>query len=483
MENSLPEGWIECKLGDVCTKPQYGWTSKASKSGRIKYLRTTDISNGKLDWDTVPYCLDEPGDSLKYQVCKNDILVSRAGSVGFNFRVTKDVAFRAVFASYLIRFRTFDEITARYIDYFLKSESYWKQISGFTAGIAIPNINASKLEELLIPIASLAEQQRIVAKLDELMEKIDRSRAGLERIPKILNRFRQSILSAAVSGKLTEDWRVRHLNEASNDNAYPSSWKENQLGDITTLVTSGSRGWAKYYSKQGSLFIRAQNINSDFLDLEDIAFVNIPNKSEGLRTKIEKYDLLITITGANVTKSALVETNLEDAYVSQHVGLVRLKDVSISKFIYYSIISPDHGRQQLLDSAYGQGKPQLNLDNIKNVVVLVPPKEEATLIVQRVERLFSVADKIEAHYNKAKAQLDKLPQSLLAKAFRGELVPQDENDEPAGVLFDRIMEEKQEKNKPVKMSRAYELADEHSLAAEPTSKYSKGRKESQRKKR
>ena len=464
----MRKGWIECALGQVCTKPQYGWTSKASKKGKIKYLRTTDISDGKLDWSTVPFCIEEPSEIEKYQVYKNDILVSRAGSVGFNFRIKEDVSFKAAFASYLIRFKAFDEVTAKYIDYFLKSESYWKQISDFTAGIAIPNVNASKLEELVIPVAPFNEQQRIVAKLDELMEKIDRSRARLERIPKILKRFRQSILSAAVSGKLTEEWRNQNLeNEINVDYDTPSSWIETRLGDISTLITSGSRGWAKYYAEQGSIFIRAQNLNADILDLEDIAYVRIPNKSEGLRTKIQKNDLLITITGANVTKSAIVESEIEEAYVSQHVGLVRLKDESISKFIYYAIVSPSHGRKQLLESAYGQGKPQLNLDNIKNVEITVPTNEEGFEIVRRVEQLFSLADKIEARYTKAKGQLDKLPQSLLAKAFRGELIPQDSTDEPASVLLERIEKEKAAPAGKTKKLKRYKIEEEKlSLAAE-----------------
>lgn len=144
----------------------------------------------------------------------------------------------------------------------------------------------------------------------------------------------------------------------------------------------------------------------------------------------------MTITGANVTKSALVDKRLEDAYVSQHVALVRLADVRLSRFVFYSIISPAHGRKQLQTAAYGQGKPGLNLDNIRDLVVGLPPLEEQQEIVHRVEALFALADQIEARYTKA--YVNKLTQSILAKAFRGELVPQDPNDEPASVLLKRI---------------------------------------------
>jgi type I restriction enzyme S subunit len=207
---------------------------------------------------------------------------------------------------------------------------------------------------------------------------------------------------------------------------------------LTTLVTSGSRGWAKYYAPSGYIFIRAQNINSDFLNLDEIAFVRPPITAEGLRTKVQQNDILITITGANVTKSALVEKTLGDAYVSQHVALVRLQDARLSKFLFFSILSPAHGRKQLQAAAYGQGKPGLNLDNIRELAVALPPVAEQHEIVRRVEEMFSLADQIEAHFAKARSQVEQLTPSLLARAFRGQLVPQDPKDESASKLLERI---------------------------------------------
>ena len=126
--------------------------------------------------------------------------------------------------------------------------------------------------------------------------------------------------------------------------------------------------------------------------------------------------------------------------MNQHVALVRLHDVRFSKFVFLSIISPMHGRRQLTSSAYGQGKPGLNLDNIRRVVLALPPLPEQQEIVRRVDELFALADQIEARYLKGKEHVDNLKPSILAKAFRGELVPQDPNDEPAPVLLERIRE-------------------------------------------
>ncbi len=198
------------------------------------------------------------------------------------------------------------------------------------------------------------------------------------------------------------------------------------------------------------MFIRAQNIKTDNLILDEVAFVSLPDKTEGLRTKISKHDILITITGANVTKTALVKTDISEAYVNQHVALVRLKKTIFSEYIYLWLVSPAAGRAQLEETAYGAGIPGLNLQNIKDVDISLPPLEEQKEIVRQVDKLFALADKLETHYQKAKASIDKLSQSVLAKAFRGELVPQDPFDEPAEKLLERIVEEKTKMEKALK---------------------------------
>ncbi len=181
MNDELPAGWTATTLGKVCTKPQYGWTSKAAKTGEIKYVRTTDISGGSIDWDNVPYCEEVPNIFEKYRLKPNDILVSRAGSVGVSFRIA-DVPPNVVFASYLIRFNPLEGIHPKYIESFLQSASYWRSISEFTAGIAIPNVNASKLASLELPIPPKNEQARIVAKLDALLSRVDGSKKRLDSL-------------------------------------------------------------------------------------------------------------------------------------------------------------------------------------------------------------------------------------------------------------------------------------------------------------
>jgi type I restriction enzyme S subunit len=358
-------------------------------------------------------------------------------------------------------------IDAHYVYHFLAQPSVRRAAKeNFTGTAGQARVPTSFIEGLEFPLPPLAEQRRIVALLEALLGKVAACQRRLAKIPALLKRFRQSVLAAACSGRLTADWReacpdARFVvppsggpkarggpreRVATNQNAeadqvmsdVPNAWQVTRLGELTALVTSGSRGWAEYYADSGSIFIRAQNISTDALDLGDVAYVQLPQRAEGLRTRVRRDDILVTITGANVTKSALVRGEIADAYVSQHVALVRLVDPSNAPFLFLWIISPSQGRRQLLAAAYGQGKPGLNLGNIQDVVCALPPLPEQREIVRRAESLFALADRIEARFAEAKAQVDRLTQALLAKAFRGELVPQDPNDEPASALLERV---------------------------------------------
>ncbi|MBF0302278.1 MAG: restriction endonuclease subunit S, partial [Desulfamplus sp.] len=198
--NDLPKNWVLKTLGDVSSHPQYGYTTKAADTGDIKLLRTTDITSGMINWDTVPFCLKNPDDIKKFQLEDGDIVVSRAGSIGVSYLVQNPE--KSVFASYLIRFKPF--INRRYFKYFLESPFYWVEISDNKSGIAVQNINAQKLKAIPLPIPPLNEQHRIVTKIEELFSKIDKGVESLQKAKELLVLYRQSLLKHAFEGKLTE---------------------------------------------------------------------------------------------------------------------------------------------------------------------------------------------------------------------------------------------------------------------------------------
>jgi type I restriction enzyme S subunit len=156
----IPRNWVWTRLGEVCLDPQYGWTTSAKAEGKLHLLRTTDITSGNIDWYTVPFCKKEPPEKEKYLLKDGDIVISRSGSVGHSHLITNPK--EAIFASYFIRFRPL--INEKYLAIFLKSPSYWNSISEKSLGIAMPNVNASKLKQIRHPLPPHGEHPSNVAR-------------------------------------------------------------------------------------------------------------------------------------------------------------------------------------------------------------------------------------------------------------------------------------------------------------------------------
>jgi type I restriction enzyme S subunit len=254
----VPDGWSWTTLGKICSKPQYGWTTKANHtSGNIRLLRTTDISSGYLDWTTVPYCQEEPKELEKYLLKPGDIVISRAGSVGISYLIN-EVKGKSVFASYLIRFCPKDDVVdKKYVYYFLQSPDYWASIADNTSGIAVPNVNASKLEQICIPLAPRKDQERIVAEIEKQFSRLDESVTALKRIQANLKRYRASVLKAAVEGKLTEQWRKDHPDVEPADQLLKrilaerrTKWEAEELAKMKAKgVKPKDDSWKKKYKE------------------------------------------------------------------------------------------------------------------------------------------------------------------------------------------------------------------------------------------
>lgn len=170
-EEGKEKGWEEKLIKDICEHPQYGFTASSTQDPvGPKMLRITDIQEGKVNWDTVPYCYCE--DVEKYQLKKNDLVFARTGAtVGKSFLITEDPE-NAVYASYLIRLRTKENISSEFLYYFFQSPNYWNQITENAVGGAQPNVNGTKLANLSIFVPPLTEQKQIVTRLDMLSEKL-----------------------------------------------------------------------------------------------------------------------------------------------------------------------------------------------------------------------------------------------------------------------------------------------------------------------
>ena len=196
----LPEGWEWTRLGCITDVIQYGLSNSAESTGDYRLLRITDIQNGCVNWDTVPFTsTDEPE---KYLLHKDDIVFARTGAtVGKSFLIT-DLPYASVYASYLIRIRLINGISANYIYHFFNSYCYWEQVTDKAVGVGQPNCNGTALRELFIPLPSQAEQNRIVPVADNLLKIVDTITSEQESLSELIQTTKSKILDLAIRGKL-----------------------------------------------------------------------------------------------------------------------------------------------------------------------------------------------------------------------------------------------------------------------------------------
>lgn len=372
----------------------------------------------------------------------------------------------------------------------VQTQSFIDSMSAVVQGALYPAVRPRDIAAFSFSFETPAQQTRIVEKLEELLSDLDAGVAELKVAQKKLTQYRQSLLKAAVEGSLTADWRKhnkpietgaqllqRILTERrarweakqlakfkEQGNTHPKDWQKKypepvqpdttdlpklpdgwvwaSLDQLSEFITSGSRGWADYYAESGATFIRSQNINKDWLDLSDIAYVRPPFSTEGTRTRVWPYDLLLTITGANVGKAAWVEGSIGEAYVSQHVALIRPIEPTLAPFLHMFLIASAGGRGQLNKEAYGAGKPGLNLQQVGAVTVPLPSVAEIAALIDSMARQVQALTEQTIAIEFALKQSAAQRKNLLKAAFSGQLVPQDPNDEPASVLLARIRAER-----------------------------------------
>ena len=198
----------------------------------------------------------------------------------------------------------------------------------------------------------------------------------------------------------------------------PENWVWCRLGEISNIITSGSRDWSKYYSDNGANFVRSSEIRDNVLDLKRCIKVKLPEKIEGKRTLIQRGDLLTTITGGNVGKCAFVDSNIEESYVSQSVSLTKLTFIECVKFIYYCFLSPIGTSEDLKKSIYGIGRPVLSLPQISALKVPLPPLEIQERIVSKLDELMQFCDHLENSVKKSQKLNEQLLQQVLREALQ-----------------------------------------------------------------
>lgn len=430
--SDLPNGWAYSSIGDLADYIQRGKSPKYTNNSELPIINQKCIRWNGLEIQHLKFIHPDQftsWDKARY-VVPGDILWNSTGTgtVGRAYILQEtDCTPPKVVDSHVTIVRTNLNIDPRYVFNWIKGTVVQSKIAdmcdGTTNQIELSRTAISLTE---IPLAPANEQKRIADKLDSLLARIDACRGRLDILPVLIKQFRQSVLAAATSGRLTEDWRAK----TKDDN-----WNVVQLG----LVAEGfSYGTSSKSSKTGAVpVLRMGNIQNGQLDWSDLVFTS--DKAEIQKYLLKSGDVLFNRTNSPelVGKTAIYKGEMKAIYAGYLIR-VRCGESLLPEYLNYNLNSISGREYCWRVKSDGVSQSNINAKKLADFTFSMPSLDEQAEIIRRVETLFSIADRVDARIADARVKADTLTPSALAKAFRGELVPQDPNDEPASVLLERI---------------------------------------------
>ena len=343
---------------------------KSEMDGYLPYVDIKAFEKGIIDnyASVEKSLLCEDGDLLI--VCDG----SRSGLTG---RAIKGVVGSTLSKIYA------DGVDTEYLRYFIQSK--YIMLNTKKKGTGTPHLNAEILKKSKLIVPTLKEQQHIVSKIEELFSFLDKAEETLNKIKGQIVIYRHSVLKDAF-GKFKEKKKIR---------------------DMSIVVTSGSRGWAQYYADEGARFIR-------------IKYVKLPDCAEGKRSRLKPNDVLVSIT-ADLGSIALIPENIPEAYINQHIAMIRFINPVQGKFMSWYLKS-DYGQKDLLKNKRGGGKLGLGLDDIRDTFVPIVENEKAIETVKEIDARLSACENIEKTIDTIKKQIEAMRHSILKDAFEGRFI-------------------------------------------------------------
>lgn len=427
--NELPEGWTLTKFIDVFdiqggTQPPKSTFKYEPQPSYIQLLQIRDFGERPVptyvhDTDTLKKCTGQ------------DILIARYGASLGRILTGLSGAYNVAMAKVDIP----QAIDRRFVYYLLRSEIFQARLR-LVSRSAQNGFNKQDIAEIELPIAPFKEQKRIADKLDTLFARLDVCNNRLEQMPMILKRFRQAVLAAATSGQLTEDWREQRGTSVK--------WEATVLGSIGSVTGGLIKNTKRLAFTLRKPYLRVANVYANRLELDDVTEIGL-TEAEFQKTLLLKGDILIVEGNGSldqIGRAAIWNEDISDCVHQNHLIRWRSNGNVLPKFALFWLLSPE-GRASLVQLASTTtGLYNLSISKISSIPVRVPSLDEQNEIVHDVENLFAYADRLEASYQSARAKIECLTPALLAKAFRGELVSQDPNDESASLLLERIRAER-----------------------------------------
>ncbi|RKG97232.1 restriction endonuclease subunit S [Corallococcus carmarthensis] len=482
----LPQGWAETTLGELGRWSSGGTPSRGNSAfygGKIPWVKTGELQDGIITVTEENITEEGLGTSAAKVFPERTLLVAMYGAtIGKIGILGTPAATNQACAALVAEGLTTDLIP--FVFYYLRSCRDELRAAG--QGGAQPNISQALLKAFPCRLPPHNEQRRIVAKLEALLARSRRAKEALDAIPTLLERFRQSVLAAAFRGDLTRDWREK------NPDVEPASeflarirterrhrWEEAELKRMRAkgkvpkddqwktkyeapaqIDESGLQelpsGWAwasieevcpleapVVYGiilpgddvKGGVPYIRPIDMNSDgTIDFTSMKRTSSSIAAQYKRASLRSGDIVLSIVGT-IGKVIVVPEELEGGNITQSSARLRPPDWLSGDYLRLALLSPIL-RSQYDKFRFGNAVQRLNIEHVRRLAIPIAPSGEMKLMVTRAAAALACADKVQTV--EQRQHLDKLEQSVLAKAFRGELVPQDPNDEPASVLIEGI---------------------------------------------
>lgn len=424
----IPENWEWIRLNDIASITSGGTPARTNSSfwnGNISWVKIGDIKNKYIS--TTEEKISEQGlNSSSAKVFpKGTILYTIFATIGTVGILNIDAATNQAVAGVTF----FGEYSRDYMYYVLIGLKDILVSKG--KGMAQMNINLTILKNTPIPIPPIAEQKRIVAKLEELMPLVEAYGKAEEQLSKLNAEFpdklRKSILQQAVQGKLTERdpadepalellkrirdtkkklvakgevYREKELTSILDDDMpfdLPDSWCWCKLGEITKLITKGSspswQGVSYTTQEKGILFVTSENVGVNEMLLEKRKYIEAKFNEMHPASILQKGDLLTNIVGASIGRTALFQEEIDNANINQAVCIIRLIDTTLTQYLLMYLNSST-AIGFMVNKSVESARANLSLTAVTNLMVPLPPLAEQKRIVKRVEELLALCDEM-----------------------------------------------------------------------------------------
>lgn len=443
----LPDTWLDCTLGDVIN---YGATKKAEPSEIPDEAWVLELEDIEKNTSKILQRLtfrQRQSKSSKNQFLAGDVLYGK-------LRPYLNKVVRADQDGYctteIIPIRPTEIVEGAYLFYWLKTPTFIDYVTSVSHGLNMPRLGTAAGKQAPFVLAPLPEQKRIAGKLDAVLARIDDCRSHLDQIPAILKRFRQSVLAAATSGRLAEEWRVV---QSGHENEWPTV----SVASVAETVFDGPFGShlkTADYSEDGVRVVRLENIGSLQFLSDKKTYIPEEKYADLYRHTLQGGDVLFSSFVDEEVRVCIFPSNLETKSINKaDVFCIRTKStVCDSRFLAIRLACRTT-YMALREQVHGATRPRINLKQLRSFEFQLPALDEQIEIVRRVESLLAWADRIEARYSTARSQIERFTPSLLAKAYRGELVPQEPNDGLASTLLERVRATTHGKEKQKNKSR------------------------------